>query len=865
MHRVDPSRLDLAREFKHNPTGPHSPELQKLLKLLRWEPIAGRFVVVQPQHGGPWYLARTTGPKGHPIEIFRSRGYETLPQAHWALFRKRWEQQTGQALRLDDDDRIDPTQDGGTLTLNASSKPIMGYADTFSVENGQSIAFKVSSELPGHYHAEIVRLRCADHTGIGLKQTTVHTPGNGDYVARPQPVYAGSYIDVGASEAFHNNNNNSTLERITLQVYVWPTTPTKGRQALLGTWDETRGTGYALILDDTGALALLIGDGTHRQTISTNTPLLERHWYLVAASFDAGSGDAWVGQRALVRYARGDTTAAHSAQLALTPEAGGAFRIAAWNTQAGESAQARRVSAGGFYNGKLEEPVVASRLLTSRERQALLDQAVPATLDDAVEAHWDFSRDIPSTRVVDISPHGRHGEIVNLPARAMKGHRWDGSEYNWQHQPAHYGAIHFHDDDLYDCGWETDFSFTVPEDLRSGLYCAHLTQEGHEDYVPFVVRPPRGTARAPLALLLPSASYWAYGNRHVEIEWRERENVVGYFVMVDPTALFLHEHPEFGVSMYDQHSDGSGVCYASRLRPVLNMRPKERLWQLPADTHIIDWLEEKGFDYDVITEDDLDTEGEALLAPYRCVMTGTHPEYPSKRMLDAYAAFQNQGGRFIYLGGNGFYWRTSYHPELPGVIEMRRAEDGIRSWLAEGGEYYHSFTGELGGMWRRMGRAPQSVAGTGMTAQGFDVSTYYERAPESGDQRVAFIFAGIGAAERIGDFGLIGGGAAGWEIDRVDPGLGTPPHALVVATATQFSSVYHWVKEELTHTHSANTGETCPFVRCDMVFYETLNGGAVFSTSSIAWAGALSHNGYTNNVSRLTENVIRRFLDPKPL
>jgi N,N-dimethylformamidase len=400
--------------------------------------------------------------------------------------------------------------------------------------------------------------------------------------------------------------------------------------------------------------------------------------------------------------------------------------------------------------------------------------------------------------------------------------------------------------------------------LPSGLYGAYLRQDGHEDYVPFVVRPPRGTARAPLALLLPTASYWAYANRHVEVEWRERENVVGYFASVDPTALFLHEHPEYGVSMYDEHSDGSGVCYASRLRPVLNMRPKERLWQLPADTHIMDWLEEKGVAYDVLTEDDLDAEGEALLTPYRCVMTGTHPEYPSKRMMDAYAAFQNNGGRFIYLGGNGFYWRTSYHPELPGVIEMRRAEDGIRSWAAEGGEYYHSFTGELGGMWRRMGRAPQSVAGTGMTAQGFDLSTYYERTPASFDPRVAFIFEGIGDAERIGDFGIIGGGAAGWEIDRADASLGTPPHALVVATATEFSSVYHWVKEELTHTHSANTGDTCPYVRCDMIFYETLNGGAVFSTSSIAWAGALAHNGYDNNVSRITENVIRRFVEPTP-
>jgi N,N-dimethylformamidase len=50
-----------------------------------------------------------------------------------------------------------------------------------------------------------------------------------------------------------------------------------------------------------------------------------------------------------------------------------------------------------------------------------------------------------------------------------------------------------------------------------------------------------------------------------------------------------------------------------------------------------------------------------------------------------------------------------------------------------------------------------------------------------------------------------------------------------------------------------------------MVFFETPNGGAVFSTSSIAWAGSLSHNNYDNNVSRITENVIKRFLDPAPL
>ena len=77
------------------------------MKLLRWEPLADRFVVVRPRQEGPWYLARTTGPKGHPLEIFTSYGYATLAQAHWALFRKRWEQHTGQPLVLDnDEDRV---------------------------------------------------------------------------------------------------------------------------------------------------------------------------------------------------------------------------------------------------------------------------------------------------------------------------------------------------------------------------------------------------------------------------------------------------------------------------------------------------------------------------------------------------------------------------------------------------------------------------------------------------------------------------------------------------------------------------------------------------------------------------------------
>ncbi len=94
--------------------------------------------------------------------------------------------------------------------------------------------------------------------------------------------------------------------------------------------------------------------------------------------------------------------------------------------------------------------------------------------------------------------------------------------------------------------------------------------------------------------------------------------------------------------------------------------------------------------------------------------------------------------------------------------------------------------------------------------------------------------------------------------------LGTPPNALVLASSEAHSPVYMVVCEEILINAPGMCGGEHPFVRADMVFYETPGGGAVFSSSSISWSGSLSHNGYDNNVSRITGNVLRRFLDEKP-
>jgi N,N-dimethylformamidase len=728
---------------------------------------------------------------------------------------------------------------------------ILGYADRLSAAPGDTVAFKISAPLPGKFDARLVRLICGDDSpdGPGLKYEEVASAIDGSYKARQQPIMAGSYIWVTARQPFD-------LPNFTLQAMIWPTMPGNGKaQSILGNFDAATGAGYALYLDENGCLAFRAGQNA---AVSTGVKLLARHWYEVYAVFDSGTGRVTLGHNAMLAYHGQPGSVSHIGSVPETIGEGGRFLIAAWNDD-------KRAIA--HFNGKIDAPRVSARALQPAQVSRLRELPLDVELAQYVVAAWDFSRGIQTVKVTDVSGNRHHGRTINLPTRAMTGWNWDGSEFHWQKKLPHYGAIHFHDDDLYDCGWRTDFTLTIPDGMRSAIYCAHVSQktangEILEDYIPIFVRPARGTATAPLALLIPTASYLAYANQQMVSSWWFDELSSCKFMTLSEVDRYLEEHESFGLSVYDEHNDGSGICYSSHLRPILNMRPKTDLWQFNADTHLTDWLEKKGIPYDVITDDDLHAEGLECLRPYRCVMTGTHPEYYSKEMLDALQAFTNGGGRLMYMGANGFYWRIAYHTGLPGVIEHRRAEDGMRAWFSEAGEYHMSFTGELSGLWVRNGRPPNMLVGNAFAAQGFVKAVPYRRTDDSRDPRVAFMFEGLDRDEIIGDFGSVGGGAAGWEIDRADTRLGTPPHALMVATATDFPDSYHWVNEEMNHTHSAVNGDTCPRVRCDMMFFEMPNGGAVFSTGSISYAGSLAHNGYDNNVSRLTENVLRRFTDP---
>jgi N,N-dimethylformamidase len=495
------------------------------------------------------------------------------------------------------------------------------------------------------------------------------------------------------------------------------------------------------------------------------------------------------------------------------------------------------------FNGKIEAPEIL--------------------VDGALIAKWDFAQSISS---LSVKAHtGPDLLLRNAPTRGVTGCKWDATEFCWRHKPAHYAAILFHDDDIYDFGWDKDFEFVVPDDMPSGIYIMRIEAEGHYDAMPFFVCPPLGKRRADLCVLVSTFTYTIYGN-HARPDFAPSwlEKISAWNAYPNNPSEYRH----YGLSTYNNHTDGSGICHASHKRVLFNLRPGyltfgeascSGLRHFQADSHLIAWLHNQDIAYDIVTDDELDRDGVAAISGYKAVLTGSHPEYHTSATLDALKDYRDNGGGLIYLGGNGFYWRIVRHSEDPTLLEIRRSEDGLRAWASEPGEYYNAFDGSYGGLWRRNGRPPQKLVGIGFTAQGNFVGMPYKRV--NYDKNMDWVFDGING-ELLGDFGFSGHGAAGFELDRRDEKLDEGQDIITLAQSYDEGNRFILVPEEmLTHLTNLSGSPEADAKRADMVYFKTANGGQVFAVGSITFCGSLPWNNYDNNISTLLRNVVRKFVE----
>jgi N,N-dimethylformamidase len=734
---------------------------------------------------------------------------------------------------------------------------LIGYCNRISAHAGDTLDVMVHTDQ-AEYEASVVRMIHGDRNPAspGLREEDVASIRAVRRPGRQQVTRTGSYAFIADCPALAH------LESVTAVAWIFPTRVAGGEvQGLISRSSLPEGKGFTFAIDESGHLVFScqLASGKTLE-LRSDTALTPRTWSFVAAAYDSSSGAVTLYQAARTAWGHGQAVTEANWGPGELARTGAPLLLAAAGWERPEGG--RPGWARGCYNGKLGAPLLFDRGLSVREI-ALVHQASAggegsADYSQGLVGRWDFAVNQHSCAVRDTAGQGLDGQLVNMPARAVTGHTWTGREGDFRLAPSEYDAIHFHADDIEDADWQVDFSLGLPAGLRSGVYAVRLRSGTLEDRIPFVVIP--SAAKESILVVLPTMTYVAYANLALTPECQP-----GRPDSWNPPRSrwedLMDAHPEFGRSLYQRHDDGSGICYSSPRRPVLSLRPDYRTSLLDAprhlggDLYLIDWLETLGFDYDVATDDQVHALGSDYLGNYSAVLTGSHPEYCTYEMITAYESYVAAGGRMMYLGGNGFYWVTSVHPERQDVIEVRRGNGGTRPWESEPGELHHSTTGEHGGHWRGRGQIPNRLTGVGTASEGADgCSVGYRRLAASHDPRVAFIFDGV-EDEIIGDFGLVMGGAAGDEVDRADLGLGTPPETMVLATALLSEHYSVLLEDRISWRSDRRQGEP----RADMTYLENDAGGAVFSVSSMSWLGSLSHADYANNVSRVTANVLRRF------
>jgi len=497
--------------------------------------------------------------------------------------------------------------------------PLAGYVDRLSGRAGDTFNFKVSCTTEAKtINAKLVQSICADCNPNGpgiIERAADNWFEPSQFPARHQPFTPGSYARSIRAIELRN------AECLQFKATIWPTIVKDRLQSIISHGE------IALQIDDNGYLRCKIG----HQFVALDEPLSLRNWLNACTQIDFVRYEVSVYLLDLSGKEICATTQTVDKSLLAEIKTNRAPILIAASHKSND-----RVS--DFFNGKIESPNVSVATSTS-------------PMSDV--ASWDFSIDIGSTQVHDTSANGLHASLINYPTRAMTGSSWQGQEMCWRYAPVQYGAIHFHEDDIVDFNWETDFSFTVPVDMPSGVYVMRLHDGQYEDAIPIYICAINNRSRKPLCVLIPTFTYAIYGN-HARPdwtpEWKDRNNAQQAYPW-NPA-----EYPDYGLSTYNYHHDGSGICHASHERPLFNMRPGyvtfgnsdcSGLRHFQADSHLLAWLDAHDIPFDIITDRELHNEGVDCIKHYKAVMTTTHPEYHTPQSLDALTHYKDAGGHLL--------------------------------------------------------------------------------------------------------------------------------------------------------------------------------------------------------------------------
>lgn len=370
-----------------------------------------------------------------------------------------------------------------------SRDSIIGYTVPLVVSPGSNIAVKVSCGQP-KYSSKVLRLLAGyDHPDA---PAVAHEP----IESIPQRIHHGElqFSRTGSLLYVPSHLSMKLLDVETVNIRFWcqPTLPEgAGHEQYLfsfgGRWKST----FDCLLDGSGALCFRAGKQTAKSNAEYPTKLERHRWYNLQIVLRRGSRSIGLRVNAKGRdVGEADTVLEEQHTLKRSPRVDAQeVLIIASNFEDGVPGQPR---SSGTFNGRIDDFEVNT---TSHERIETL-------------LHFDFSLDMASDHVRDISGNHVEGKLVNAPTRAVKGHDWDASQNDWTRASYGYGAIHFHDDDLDDAAWKTGFELSIPPELRSGCYGIYVDDGKSHDIIPFFVRPdPNVLNPPPVAIIMPTFTY----------------------------------------------------------------------------------------------------------------------------------------------------------------------------------------------------------------------------------------------------------------------------------------------------------------------------------------------------------------------
>ena len=433
---------------------------------------------------------------------------------------------------------------------------VVGYSDQISLQPGDTVNIMVSCKQD-NYHADFVRLMNGnDHPdGPGVKEEEIPSNITGKHPGRVQEFQHGSYIKIDNSPELNIKSS------FTIQAWIYPTESEKSIQGIVTKWSHASQTGYGLFLNNKKQLELWISDSYQKiEKISTDKPISYNTWNFIYATYNSEDNSVTVSHEPFNIWTKQDFSDTKNIKTQISDLSSNQEPLLIASYSGAEN------KITGHFNGKIDHPVLFKEVLTKQQLIEIYNGKIPSSKNNLIGS-WDFSKDFAYSKVTDTSKNQLHGIAINMPARAMTGHNWDGTETNFNHAPEQYGAIHFHDDDMDNANWDTDLVLKIPESIKSGVYAVRLRTEkgeGSESYIPLFIKPKEGTSTADALFLAPTNTYIAYANAHQEAHkaTRERYNRMGFETAKDypflPDDKYMVDNEL--LSLYDRHTDNSGVA-----------------------------------------------------------------------------------------------------------------------------------------------------------------------------------------------------------------------------------------------------------------------------------------------------------------